>query len=101
MRLVNYCPNISMETIFVNTKNSKTNDLRKFVFNLSQIVYLRKSNSHVTLQNLSIYYTRKNVRQQYKNNKLKIIAPMLFFKGCVRYIFASFFSSLKEGLFEI
>ena len=76
MRLVNYCPNISMETIFVNTKNSKTNDLRKFVFNLSQILYLRKSNKHVTLQNLSIYYTRKNVRQQYENNKLKIIAPM-------------------------
>ena len=65
-----------METIFVNTKNSKTNDLRKFVFNLSQILYLRKSNKHVTLQNLSIYYTRKNVRQQYENNKLKIIAPM-------------------------
>ena len=76
MRLVNYCPNISMETIFVNTKHSKTNDLRKFVFNLSQILYLRKSNKHVTLQNLSVYYTRKNVRQQYENNKLKIIAPM-------------------------
>ena len=24
---------------------------------------------------MSIYYTSKNVRQQYKNNKLKIIAP--------------------------
>ena len=24
---------------------------------------------------MSIYYTWKNIRQQYKNNKLKIIAP--------------------------
>ena len=27
------------------------------------------------LENLSTYYTWKNIRKQYKNNKLKIIAP--------------------------
>ena len=31
---------------------------------------LRSSNKHVLLQNLSICYTWKNMRQQYKNNKL-------------------------------
>ena len=36
---------------------------------------LRSSNKHVSLQNLSMYYTWKNIRKQYKNNKLKIIAP--------------------------
>ena len=30
---------------------------------------------HVAFQNLSIYYTWKNIRKQYKNNKPKIIAP--------------------------
>ena len=64
-----------METIFINTENSKTNEPHKFVFNLSQILDLRSLNKHVALQNLSIYYTRKNIRKQYKNNKLKIIAP--------------------------
>ena len=29
-------------------------------------------NNYAALQNLSIYYTWKNIRQQYKNNKLKI-----------------------------
>ena len=29
----------------------------------------------MALQKLSIYYTWKNIRQQYKNNDLKIIAP--------------------------
>ena len=36
---------------------------------------LRSSNKHVALQNLSIYYVWKNIRQQYENNNLKIIAP--------------------------
>ena len=62
-----------METIFMNTKNSKTNKPHKFVYNLSQGLDLRSSNKHVSLHNLSIYYTRNNIRQVYK---LKIIAPM-------------------------
>ena len=44
-------------------------------FNLLQKVGLRSSNKHVALPNLSIYYTYIIIRQQYKNNKLKIIAP--------------------------
>ena len=56
----NYCPNISMETIFVNMENSKSNEAHKFVLNLIQRLYLRSSNKHVTLQSFSIYYTRKD-----------------------------------------
>ena len=64
-----------METIFLNTKKSKTNEPHKFILNLSQILDLRSSIKHVALQNLSIYYTWKNVRKQYNNNKLKIRVP--------------------------
>ena len=64
-----------METIFMNTENSKTNEPHKFPLNLSQRLDLRGSNKHVALQNLSIYYTWKNIRKQYKHNKLKIITP--------------------------
>ena len=42
---------------------------------MSQRLGLRNPNKHVALLNLSIYYTWKNIRKQYKNNKLKIIAP--------------------------
>ena len=59
----------------MNTENSKTNEPHRFVLNLSQKLALRSSNEHVALQNLSIYYTRKNIRKQYNNNKLKIIIP--------------------------
>ena len=58
----------------MNTKTSKTNELHKVVLNLSQRLDLRSLDKHVALQNLSIYYTRKNIRKQYKSNELKIIA---------------------------
>ena len=64
-----------METMFMNMENSKTNEPHKFLLNLSQRLDLRSLDKHVALQNLSIYYTWKNIRKQYKNNKLKIIAP--------------------------
>ena len=59
----------------MNTQNNKTNELHNFILNLSQRLDLRSSNKDITFQNLSIYYTCKNIRKQYKNNKLKIIAP--------------------------
>ena len=46
-----------MEMISMNTENSKANEPCKFVLNLSQRLDLRSLNKHVTLQNLSIYYT--------------------------------------------
>ena len=64
----NHCQNISLKT------NTHT-----FVLNLSQRLDLRSLNKHVAFHNLSIYYTWKNsiktVYKQYKNNKLKILAP--------------------------
>ena len=65
-----------METIFMNTENSKINEPHKFFRNFSQILDLKSSNKHVALQNLPIYYSWKNIKKQYNNNKHKIIAPM-------------------------
>ena len=51
--------NIRMETIFMNTENSKKKDPLKFVLKLSQRLNWRSANKHVVLQNISIYYTWK------------------------------------------
>ena len=75
MRLKNYCLNTRMEKICINTENSKMNGPHKLPLNMSKRLDLRSSNKHVAFQNLSIYYTWKNIKKQYKNNKLKIIAP--------------------------
>ena len=50
-----------MKTMFMNTEDSRTSEQHKFVLNLSQRFDLRSSNNHLVLQNLSIYYTWKNI----------------------------------------
>ena len=52
----------------MNTENSKVNEPRKFVPNLSQRLDLSSSNKHVAPQNLFICYMRKIKRQHYKNS---------------------------------
>ena len=64
-----------METIFMNTENSKTNQPHKFRLYLSGKLNLKNRNKNITLVNLSIYYTWKNIKSAYNNNKFKISAP--------------------------
>ena len=64
-----------METFFMNTKNSKTNEPHLFKYNLIDKLDLKNPNKNMALANLSIYYTWKNVKSIYKNNKFKISAP--------------------------
>ena len=59
----------------MNTENSKMNEPHKFVLNLSQRLELKSADKSAALQNLCVYYTWKNRTKQYKNNKLKVIAP--------------------------
>ena len=54
--------------IFMNTENSKINEQHKFILNLPQRLDLKSSEKYVVLLNLSIYYTWKNIREQYKNS---------------------------------
>ena len=64
-----------MDTIFMNSKNSKTSDPHKLLLNLSDKIDLRRKDKYIALSNLSIYYTWKNIKKSYKNNKFKISAP--------------------------
>ena len=64
-----------METIFKNTENSKTNEPHRFRLDLTDKLNLKNSNKNMALANLSIYYTWKNIKSEYKNNKFKISAP--------------------------
>ena len=59
----------------MNSGNSKTPDPQKLLLNLSDKVNLKRSDKYVALSNLSIYYTWKNIKKSYKNNKFKISAP--------------------------
>ena len=64
-----------METIFMNTENSKTNEPHRFRLTPADKLKLKDPNKNMALANLSIYYTRKNINSVYNNNKFKISAP--------------------------
>ena len=64
-----------METFFMNRKNSKANEPNRFKYDLIDKLDLRNPNKNMALANLSIYYTWKNVKSTYINNKFKISAP--------------------------
>ena len=64
-----------MDTIFVDSKNSKTSDPHRILLNILNKINLKRSDKYVALSNLSIYYTWKNIKKLYKNNKFKISAP--------------------------
>ena len=64
-----------METFFMNTKNNKTSKPNRFKYDLIDKLDLKNPNKKMALANLSIYYTWKNVKSIYKNNKFKISAP--------------------------
>ena len=59
----------------MNSKNSKTSKPHVLVLNLTDKLDLRRSDKYVALSNLSIYYTWKNIKNSYNNNKFKISAP--------------------------
>ena len=61
--------------MFMNSENSKTSDPHKLLPNLSDKLNLKRSDKYVALANLSIYYTWKNIKKSYKNNKFTISAP--------------------------
>ena len=63
-----------MDTIFMNSENSKTSKRHVFKLKLTSKLDLRIGEKVIALSNLSIYYTWKNVKSSYNNNKFKISA---------------------------
>ena len=59
----------------MNTENSKKSEPYRFKLYLTDKLYLKNLNKNMALANLSIYYTWKNIKSEYNNNKFKISAP--------------------------
>ena len=63
-----------MDTIFMNWENSKTSEPYVLILKLTDKLDLRRGEKSIALSNLSIYYTWKNIKSSYNNNKFKISA---------------------------
>ena len=64
-----------MDTIFMNSENCKTSKPHVLTLKLTNKLDLRIGEKTIALSNLSIYYTWKNIKSSYNNNKFKIPAP--------------------------
>ena len=63
-----------MDTIFMNSDNSKSSKAHILKLKLTNKLDWRLGEKVIALSNLSIYYTWKNIKSWYNNNKLKISA---------------------------
>ena len=59
----------------MDTLNSKANESNKFIYHLTDKLNLKNPNKNMALANLIIYYTWKNIKSKYNNNKFKIHTP--------------------------
>ena len=67
--------NIKMDTIFMNSENRKTSEPHFLMLKLTDKLDLWRDEKSISLPNLSINYTWKNIKSSYYNDKLKISAP--------------------------
>ena len=63
-----------MDTIFINTENSKTNESNRFRLYFTNKLDLRR-NKTISLAHFSIYYMWENIKPSYNNNEFKISGP--------------------------
>ena len=64
-----------MDTIFLNSENSRTSKPHILILKLTDKLDLRIGEKVTALSNLSIYHTWKNKKRSYNNNKFKTSAP--------------------------
>ena len=63
-----------MDTIFMNSDNSEASKPHILKLKLTSKLDLRIGEKVIALSNLSIYYTWKNIKSTYNDNKFKISA---------------------------
>ena len=61
--------------MFMNTLNSNTDEPNKLMSQFTDKLNLKNPNKNMALANLSFYFTWKNIRSEYSNNKFEISTP--------------------------
>ena len=76
-----------MDTMFMNSKISKTFNPHKLLLNLSEKINLKRNGKYVALSNLGVYYTWKIMKKSYKNNEWSDMESRItwWIIFCIRY----------------
>ena len=85
-----------MDTIFMNSENSKTSDPHRLLLNLTDKINLKKSDKYIALSNSSIYYTWQNVKThtQIRHIKYQFQHEMKILNYLMDYIFYQIFRKI-------
>ena len=67
---------IKMDTMFINSKNCQNSKPHVLILKFTDKLDLSRGENRITLSNLVIYYTCKNIKGSYNNNKFKISTPI-------------------------
>ena len=87
-----------MDTIFMNSENSKTSETHVLILKLTDKLDWKRGEKIIALSNLSNYYTWKNIRSSYTNNKFEISAPT--WNDKIELLDGSYFVSDIQDYFE-
>ena len=96
-----------MDTLFVNSDNSKTFKLHVLKLKLTSKLDSRIGEKVIALSNLSIYYTWRSIKSSYNNNKFKISAPTwndelnCLMDRILRQIFKTISNTFKKNMEKI
>ena len=63
-----------MDTKCMNSENSKTSKSHDLIIKLTDKLELQRVGKSIALSNLGIYYTCKNIKSSYSNDRFKISA---------------------------
>ena len=73
----------------MNAVNSKTNESNNFVYQFTDTLNLKNPNKNMALANLSIYYTWKNIKSEYSNNKFLLqlgIMNLIYLMDLIQFV---------------
>ena len=82
----------------MNSENSKTSETHVLILKLTDKLDWKRGEKIIALSNLSNYYTWKNIRSSYTNNKFEISAPT--WNDKIELLDGSYFVSDIQDYFE-
>ena len=74
-----------MDTIFMNSENSRTSEPHVLILKLADKLDLRRGEKSIALSNLSIYYKWKNIKSSCNNNKYQDQYGMISLNSVMDY----------------
>ena len=93
-----------MDTIFVNSKNTKISEPHRLLINHADKIDLKRSDKYVALSNLRMYCTWKNIKNHTKTINLQYhlqhgVKTLIYFMDHILYqIFKIILSILLQNL---